>query len=188
VGGGYCPGARQLVVLPLASGVRVSTRPRSRSRRGAVWRWARCMRRGTAGAVRLTVQALQLTALSLLLGSLRSLLLLGSLRSLLLLGSLGSLLLLGSLGSLLLLGSLGSLLLLGSLGSLLLSSLCSLLLSSLSSLLVLLLVSLLRRKPLLRSVQPLIWARLRGRSPGRLIRLSPRRRLDARPLPLHILR
>jgi hypothetical protein len=93
------------VVLPLASGVRVSTRPRSRSRRGAVWRWARCMRRGT-GAVRLTVQALQLTALSLLLGSLRSLLLLGSLGSLLLLGSLGSLLLLGSLGSLLLLGSL----------------------------------------------------------------------------------
>jgi hypothetical protein len=207
------------VVLPLASGVRVSTRPRSRSRRGAVWRWARCMRRGTAGAVRLTVQALQLTALSLLLGSLRSLLLLssllllGSLRSLLLLGSLrsllllsslsllllgslgllllgslGSLLLLGSLGSLLLLGSLRSLLLLGSLSSLLLSSLSSLLLSSLSSLLVLLLVSLLRRKPLLRSVQPLIWARLRGRSPGRLIRLSPRRRLDARPLPLHILR
>jgi hypothetical protein len=201
------------VVLPLASGVRVSTRPRSRSRRGAVWRWARCMRRGTAGAVRLTVQALQLTALSLLLGSLRSLVLLGSLRSLLLLGSLRSLLLLGSLrsllllsslsllllgslgllllgslGSLLLLGSLGSLLLLGSLSSLLLSSLSSLLLSSLSSLLVLLLVSLLRRKPPLRSVQPLIWARLRGRSPGRLIRLSPRRRLDARPLPLHILR
>lgn len=156
------------MVLPLASGVRVSTRPRSRSRRGAVWRWARCMRRGTAWAVRLTVQALQLTALSLLLGSLRSLLLLSSL------------LLLGSLRSLLLLGSLGSLLLL--------SSLSSLLLSSLSSLLVLLLVSLLRRKPLLRSVQPLIWARLRGRSSGRLIRLSPRRRLDARPLPLHILR
>jgi hypothetical protein len=198
------------VVLPLASGVRVSTRPRSRSRRGAVWSWARCMRRGTAGAVHLTVQALQLTALSLLLGSLRSLVLLGSLRSLLLLGSLRSLLLLGSLRSLLLLGSLrsllllsslsllllgslgllllgslGSLLLLGSLSSLLLSSLSSLLLSSLSSLLVLLLVSLLRRKPLLRSVQPLIWARLRGRS---LIRLSPRRRLDARPLPLHILR
>jgi hypothetical protein len=95
------------------------------------------MRRGT-GAVRLTVQALQLTALSLLLGSLRSLLLLGSLGSLLLLGLLGL---------------------------------------------------LLRRKPLLRSAQPwLIWARLRGRSPGRLIRLSPRRCLYARPLLLHILR
>jgi hypothetical protein len=64
------------------------------------------MRRGIR-AVRLTVQALQLT------------------------------LLLGSLGSLLLLGSL------------------SLLLSGL----------LLRRKPLLRSAQPLIGARLRGRSP-----------------------
>ena len=125
------------MVLPLASGVRVSTRPRSRSRRGAVWRWARCMRRGT-GAVRLTVQALQLTALSLLLGSLRSLLLLGSLGSLLLLGLLGL---------------------------------------------------LLRRKPLLRSAQPwLIWARLRGRSPGRFIRLSPRRCLYTRPLLLHILR
>jgi hypothetical protein len=161
------------VVLPLASGVRVSTRPRSRSRRGAVWRWARCMRRGT-GAVRLTVQALQLTALSLLLGSLRSLLLLGSLRSLLLLlGSLRSLLLLGSLRSLLLLGSLRSLLLLGLLGLLLLG----------------LLGLLLRRKPLLRSAQPwLIWARLRGRSPGRFIRLSPRRCLYTRPLLLHILR
>ena len=99
------------MVLPLAPGVRVSARPRSRSRRGAAWRWARCMRRGT-GAVRLTVQTLQLTALSLLLG--------------------------------LLLGLLGL---------------------------------LLRRKPLLRSAQPLIWARLRGRSPGRLIRLSPRRGL-----------
>ena len=146
------------MVLPLASGVRVSTRPRSRSRRGAVWRWARCMRRGT-GAVRLTVQALQLT---LLLSSLRSLLLLGSLRSLLLFGPLSLLL-----GSLLLLVSL-----------------------SLSLLLLRLLGLLVRRKPLLRSAQPwLIWARLRGRSPGRLIRLSPRRGLYvARPLLLHILR
>ena len=82
------------MVLPLASGVRVSTRPRSRSRRGAVWRRARCARRG-AGAVRLTVQALQLTALSLLLSSLCGLLLLSSL-GLLLLSSLGSLLLLSS--------------------------------------------------------------------------------------------
>jgi hypothetical protein len=163
------------------------------------------MRRGT-GAVRLTVQALQLT---LLLGSLGSLLLLSSLSSLLLLGSLRCLLLLGplrclllsSLSSLLLLGSLrclllsslSSLLLLGSLRCLLLSSLsCLLLLSSLGSLLLLgslsLLLSglLLRRKPLLRSAQPLIGARLRGRSPGRLIRLSPRRCLSVRPLLLHI--
>ena len=111
----------------------------------------------------MTVQALQLTAL--LLGSLGSMLLLGSLRSLLLLGSLSSLLLL--LGSLLLLVSL-----------------------SLSLLLLRLLGLLLRRKPLLRSAQPwLIWARLRGRSPGRLIRLSHRRCLYvARSLLLHILR
>ena len=169
------------MVLPLASGVRVSARPRSRSRRGAVWRWARCMRRGS---VRLTVQALQLTALRLLLGSLRSLLLLGSLRSLLLLGSLRRLLLLGSLRRLLLLGSLRSLLLLGSLRSLLLLLGSLLLLVSLS---LSLLGLLLRREPLLRSAQPwLIWARLR--SPGRLIRLSPRRCLYvARPLLLHIL-
>jgi hypothetical protein len=142
------------------------------------------------GAVRLTVQALQLT---LLLGSLGSLLLLSSLSSLLLLGSLRCLLL-SSLSCLLLLSSLGSLLLLGSLRCLLLlSSLsCLLLLSSLGSLLLLgslsLLLSglLLRRKPLLRSAQPLIGARLRGRSPGRLIRLSPRRCLSVRPLLLHI--
>ena len=125
----------------------------------------------------MTVQALQLTALSLL-SSLRSLLLLSPL-SLLLLSSLG-LLLLDSLG-LLLLGSLG-LLLLSSLGSLLLGSLRSLLL--LVSLSLSLLGLLLRRKPLLRSAR----ARWRGRSPSRLIRLSPRRRLYARPLPLHILR
>ncbi len=122
----------------------------------------------------MTVQTPKLTTLSLLLGSLRSLLL-GSLGSLLL-GSLRSLLLVGSLGSLLLLGSLRSLLLLGSLLLLLVSRSLSLL------------GLLLRRKPLLRSAQPLIWARLRGRSPGRLIRLSPRRCLYSRPLLLRILR
>ena len=126
-------------------------------------RGAWCMRCGT-GAMRLTVQALQLTALTLLL--------LGSLRCLLLLGSLGCLLLLGSLSLLV-----SSLLLLVSLSL----SLLGLLLRLLGGL-------LLRRKPLLRSAQPLIWARLRGRSPGRLIRLSPRRCLYARPLLLHILR
>ncbi len=130
-----------------------------------MWYWARCMRRGT-GAAHLTVQTPQLTTLSLLLGALRSLLLLSSLRSLLLLSSLRGLLLLGSLRGLLLLASLGSLLLLSSL--------------SLS-----LLGLLLRRRPLLRSAQPLIWARLRGRS---LIRLSSRRCLYSRPLLLHILR
>src|SRR6516165_915350 len=141
------------------------------------------MHRGT-GAVRLTVQALQLTALRLLLGSLRCLLLLGSL-GLLLLGSL-SLLLLSSL-SLLLLSPLRSLLLLSPLSLLLLSSLGSLLL--LVSLSLSLLGLLLRRKPLLRSAQPfLIWARLCGRRLGRLIRLSPRRCLSARPLLLRILR
>ena len=157
------------MVLLLASSVRVSTRPRSRSRRGAVWRWARCMRRGT-GAVRLTVQALQLT---------------------LLLGSLGSLLLLGSLGSLLLLGSLGSLLLLSSLRCLLLALLLLLVSLSLSllGLLLGLLGLLLPRKPLLRSAQPfLIWAMLCGRRLGRLIRLWSRRCLSARPLLLRILR
>jgi hypothetical protein len=185
------------VVLTLASGVRVSTRPWSRSRRGAVWRWARCMGGGTR-AVRLTVQALQLTAL--LLRSLRSLLLLGSLRGLLLLRSLGRLLLLRSLRRLLLLRSLRRLLLLRSLGLLLLlrslrrllllRSLGLLLLGALRGLLLLtsLRSLLLRGKSLLRSAQPLIWARLRGRSPGRLIRLSPKRCLDARPLPLPILR
>ncbi len=141
-------------MLSLASGVRVSARPRSRSRRGGVWCWARCMRRGT-GAADLTVQTPKLTTLSLLLGSLRSLLLVGSLGSLLLLGSLRSLLLLGSLLLLLVSRSLS------------------------------LLGLLLRRRPLLRSAQPLIWARLRGRS---LIRLSSRRCLYSRPLLLRILR
>jgi hypothetical protein len=176
------------MVLP-ASGVRVSARPRSGSRGGPAWRWARCMRRGT-GAVCLTVQALQLTNL-LLLSSLRSLLL--SSLSCLLLGALGSLLLsslscllLGSLRCLLL-SSLRSLLL-GSLSCLLLGSLSCLLLGSLGSLLLRLLGPLLPRKSRLRSAQPSIWARLRGRNPGRLIRLSPRRYLYARPLPLHILR
>jgi hypothetical protein len=115
-----------------------------------------------------------LTALSLLLGSLRGLLLLSSLRGLLLLSSLRGLLLLSSLLGLLLLSSL--------------LLLVSLSLSLLGLLLLGLLGLLLRRKPLLRSAQPLIWARLRGRSPGRLIRLSPRRCLYARPLLLHILR
>ena len=175
------------MVLPLASGVRVSTRSRSRSRCGAVWRWARCMRRGT-GAVRLTVQALQLTAL--LLGSLSCLLLLSSLRSLLLLSSLRSLLLLSSLRRLLLLGSLRRLLLLSSLRSLLLGLLLLVSLSlSLLGLLLGLLGLLLPRKPLLRSAQPfLIWARLCGRRLGRLIRLWSRRCLSARPLLLRILR
>jgi hypothetical protein len=106
--------------------------------------------------------------LTLLLGSLRSLLLLSSLRSLLLLSSLRSLLLLSSLRSLLLLSSLRSLLLLSSL---------LLVLPSLS-----LLGLLLRRKALLRSAQPLISPRLRDWSSGCLIRLY------ARPLLLQILR